>query len=187
MLGIPFFSVLADDIDKHFLECSEEYPDQKTSQYTLPYLEGHAYIVGQGNCTDGSHESGSDQAYAYDFDMPMRSDIVAARGGEVIEVEERYRDHNGKSGQENYVLILHDDSSVAGYYHLSENGSLVVVGDRVNQRQLIAKSGNTGDSSEPHLHFEVLECFDCDTLPINFVNTRDHEHGLSENELYRAR
>jgi len=46
--------------------------------------------------------------------------------------------------------------------------------------------GETGKSSGPHLHFEVLECLDCDTLPITFRNTRAHTDGLIERERYEA-
>ncbi|MFT5894090.1 MAG: murein DD-endopeptidase MepM/ murein hydrolase activator NlpD, partial [bacterium] len=113
--------------------------------------------------------------------------VVASRSGEVLEVEERFIDDNETPGQENYVLVLHDDDTVTGYYHLTEDGSLVAVGDRVTQGDVIALSGNTGDSSEAHLHFEVFECYECDTLPINFSNTRYHDHGLAEDEDYQAK
>lgn len=179
-------AALASDIDDHSLECSGIYEEQSSSEYVLPYSIDKSFWVGQGNCTDGSHESGSDQAYAYDFDMPVGTLVVASRGGEVIEVQERFIDNNEAPGKENYVIVLHDDDTVAGYYHLTKDGSLVALGDRVAQGDVIALSGNTGYSSEPHLHFEVLECFDCDTLPINFINTRYHDHGLTEDERYRA-
>jgi hypothetical protein len=187
-VGVFFTMVaIASDIDDHFFECADEYEEQSFSEYVLPYSIGQSYLVGQGNCTDGSHESGSGQAYAYDFDMLVGTPVVASRGGEVIEVQERFIDDNETSGQENYVLVLHDDDTVAGYYHLTEDGSLVAVGDRVTQGDVIALSGNTGDSSEAHLHFEVLECFECDTIPISFFNARYHDHGLAEDEDYQAR
>jgi murein DD-endopeptidase MepM/ murein hydrolase activator NlpD len=42
----------------------------------------------------------------------------------------------------------------AGYCHL--NGVNVSVGQRVRQGQLVGVSGNTGRSSAPHLHFQIL-------------------------------
>jgi hypothetical protein len=166
--------------------CSGGYPDQATSAYTLPYSVGQAYLVGQGNCTDGSHEIGFDQAYAYDFDMPIGTDVVATRGGVVVALEERYVDGNRTSGQENFVVVEHTDGLVSGYYHLTRNGVIPALGARVQQGDVIGKSGDTGDSSEPHLHFEVLDCQDCDTVPINFINTRAHTDGLVDQASYLA-
>lgn len=164
--------------------CAGGYPEQSTSSYILPYLVGSAYVVGQGNCTDGSHSD--DQKYAYDFDMPIGTIIIASRAGTVIAVEESFVDGNRTSGQENFVIIQHSDGTVAGYYHLTQNGGLVEVGNSVAQGDTIALAGDTGDSTEPHLHFEVLECRDCDTLPINFRNTRTHSDGLIDGDSYEA-
>ena len=43
------------------------------------------------------------------------------------------------------------------YAHLKFKGSLVEVGDRVKANQVIGLSGNTGYSTEPHLHFALLK------------------------------
>ncbi|MBE9069816.1 M23 family metallopeptidase, partial [Leptolyngbya cf. ectocarpi LEGE 11479] len=164
--------------------CSGGYPEQSRSAYILPYPVGLSFVVGQGNCTDGSHSQ--DQKYAYDFDMPIGTEIIASRAGVVLAVEERFADGNRTSGQENFVLVQHRDATVAGYFHLTQNGVLVEVGRGVSQGEIIGSSGDTGDSTEPHLHFEVLECQDCDSLPITFRNTRVHTNGLVEQGSYEA-
>lgn len=168
------------------IDCRTEYPEQSSSDYLLPYLPDTEYLVGQGNCTDGSHEINTGQAYAYDFDMPIGTFIVASRSGVVAVVVESHPENNGTPGQENYVVVRHRDSSISAYYHLTTNGVRVNVGDLVTQGDIIGQSGNTGDSSEPHLHFEVAGCEDCQTFPINFKNTRSHANGLKEGEAYRA-
>jgi len=173
-------------IDNHLAECRTGYPEQSISHYILPYVLDSVYVVGQGNCTDGSHESGTDQAYAYDFDMPIGTDIVASRAGSVVVVVENYPENNNTPGQENYLIIQHGDGSISGYYHLTLSGAVVAVGDSVAQGDVIGRSGNTGDSSEPHLHFEVARCEDCETLAVNFRNTRYHSNGLNDGEEYRA-
>ena len=51
------------------------------------------------------------------------------------------------------VYIQHDDGSVTVYGHI--NDYFVTTGDRVTAGQLIAEVGNRGQSTGPHLHFEV--------------------------------
>jgi murein DD-endopeptidase MepM/ murein hydrolase activator NlpD len=180
------FGSHAESIKDEIDECESNYPSQEDSQYVLPYKTGSEFLVGQGNCTDGSHEINTEQAYAYDFDMPIGTDVIASRAGTVVVIVDQYSENNNKPGQENYLVIEHDDSSISAYYHLTKNGVNVDLGDTVSQGDLIAISGNTGDSSEPHLHFEVAVCENCQTLPVNFKNTRKHTNGLNENEFYRA-
>ncbi len=55
-----------------------------------------------------------------------------------------------------YVLIDHGNSGYRSMYgHASR--LFVLPGDTVRQNQVIALSGNTGRSSAPHLHFEILQ------------------------------
>jgi hypothetical protein len=53
-----------------------------------------------------------------------------------------------------FVLVIDHGSFVGIYAHLS--GSPVAVGESVREGQTVAYSGNTGGSTGPHLHFEVL-------------------------------
>jgi len=167
-------------------ECGTGYPEQENSEYNLPYMPSSVFVVGQGNCTNGSHTINTDQAYAYDFDMPIGTNIVASKAGTVAVAVEKFQENNNTPGQENYLIIQHDDGTVSGYYHLTKGGINVAVGSMVSQGSIIAQSGNTGDSSAPHLHFEVALCEDCETIPVSFKNTRRHINGLTEGESYRA-
>ncbi|MBI5234186.1 MAG: peptidoglycan DD-metalloendopeptidase family protein [Deltaproteobacteria bacterium] len=58
-----------------------------------------------------------------------------------------------KDGYGNTVEIRHDNGYITRYAHTKEN--LVDVGQRVTTNDMIAKVGNTGRSTGPHLHFEV--------------------------------
>ncbi|WP_081403192.1 peptidoglycan DD-metalloendopeptidase family protein [Scytonema hofmannii] len=59
------------------------------------------------------------------------------------------------TGLGNAVNIQHPDGRVTVYGHNQK--VLVRTGQRVNQGQMIAKMGSTGNSSGPHLHFEVYQ------------------------------
>jgi hypothetical protein len=166
--------------------CPGPYPDQRTSAYILPWSVGEAYRVGQGNCGSGSHAAGTVVQYAYDHLMPTGTAVVAARSGAVFLVEERFTDGTRRAGEENYINVLHTDGSLAGYVHLTKNGALVAVGEPVVQGQVIGLSGDTGSSTEPHLHFHVQGCNGCATVPVTFRNTRPHPSGLVQGEIYRA-
>jgi murein DD-endopeptidase MepM/ murein hydrolase activator NlpD len=106
-----------------------------------------------------THLRGSDQEQAIDIQMPEGTTVTAARGGTVVAV----RSDCSVGGMDlqymadvNYVVIKHSDGTYGEYLHLQKNGALVHVGDTVTTGQAIALSGNTGYTSEPHVHFMVF-------------------------------
>ncbi len=83
-----------------------------------------------------------------DIATPTGSAVYASSGGVVSSA--------GWQGGYGYaVVIRHPDGHSTRYAHLSK--ILVSVGQSVSQGQTIAKSGSTGVSTGPHLHFEVIE------------------------------
>lgn len=84
-----------------------------------------------------------------DWSAPPGSPIMAAGSG-VIE-EAQYKGQNG-----NYVRIRHANGYQTTYSHMSRFASGTSVGARVKQGQIIGYVGNTGLSTGPHLHFEVM-------------------------------
>jgi murein DD-endopeptidase MepM/ murein hydrolase activator NlpD len=83
-----------------------------------------------------------------DFELAPGMPIVAAGSGVVLEAG-----WDGPYGHS--VLIGHHDGYASRYAHASV--LLVKAGDQVSRGQLIARSGNSGRSTGPHLHFEVLK------------------------------
>ena len=75
---------------------------------------------------------------------------------------------SGFGGYGNVVVIQHDDGYLTLYAHASSR--LVSVGQRVEQGQVIAKVGSTGDSTGNHLHFEVRDRNANKLNPLNFVS-----------------
>lgn len=176
------------DSPEVWIPCPEvTYPPRDRSPYVLPYPEGHAHNVRQGNCNPrNTHNERYNATYAYDFEMPIGSPIVAVRAGRVLALTERFENSQRGIREANFVAIAHDDRTYAMYGHLTKDGVHVEVGDRVEQGRHIADSGNSGLSRGPHLHFAVKACPegstigspDCTTIPVTFRNTRLHPHGL---------
>jgi murein DD-endopeptidase MepM/ murein hydrolase activator NlpD len=165
------------------------YPDQATSSYNLPYEVGTSHRVSQGNCTTGSHATGTPDQYGYDFIMPIGTTLIASRAGTVTRIEVGFMDNTGIPGEENVVGITHDDGSQALYFHLAQGGSLVTIQQVVAQGESIALSGNSGNSTEPHLHFVVGAppgTGGVGTVPISFRNTAPHSNGLVQGQTYTA-
>lgn len=108
---------------------------------------------------------------AIDWAMPEGTPILAARAGTVSTVVESFSTV-GNDG--NVIEIEHDDGSFAAYIHLMYDGAVVEEGDKVSEGQLIGFSGNTGNSTGPHLHFHVWRShviagqFTTDQFPVRF-------------------
>lgn len=165
------------------------YPDQSTSPYVLPYEVGTSHQVSQGNCTTGSHRTGTPDQYGYDFLMPIGTVLIASRSGTVTRVVDSFMDNTGVPGEENVVGITHADGSEALYFHLAENGAMVTLQQTVAIGDVIALSGNSGNSTEPHLHFVVggpPGTGGVGTVPITFSNTDPHPNGLVAGLSYEA-
>ena len=82
-----------------------------------------------------------------DWATPVGTAVYASSGGTVVRA-------GWGSGYGNVVMIQHPDGKETRYGHLSK--VLVKVGQQVGQGQKIALSGNTGVSTGPHIHFEIL-------------------------------
>jgi murein DD-endopeptidase MepM/ murein hydrolase activator NlpD len=82
-----------------------------------------------------------------DFAVPSGTDIVAVADGKVANA------NWGKAYGVQIVQKLDGQDTWVIYAHLSK--SLVKPGDEIKKGQHIGESGNTGNSSGPHLHFEA--------------------------------
>ncbi|MGW8377265.1 M23 family metallopeptidase [Streptomyces sp. ODS28] len=97
------------------------------------------YQSSSGLWSSGSHTG-------VDFHADMGTKVNAVAAGEVVEAGD-----GGAYG--NNIVIKHKDGHYSQYGHLSSIG--VSVGQTVSAGQQIALSGNTGNTTGPHLHFEI--------------------------------
>lgn len=94
--------------------------------------------------------------YGVDIGNSRGTPVVASASGKVVKVVNYCKEGNSSCGGRygNYITIEHPNGMKTKYAHL---GSVnVSLGQNVNQGQLIGKIGNTGRSTGPHLHFEVI-------------------------------
>ena len=84
---------------------------------------------------------GVDIAVAYGHDVKAAADGVVSFAGV-------------QNGYGNTVMIDHEGGRQTRYAHLSQE--LVRAGDVVSEGQVLGKSGNSGRTTGPHLHFEML-------------------------------
>lgn len=119
--------------------------------YRLPFARPQVRV---DQAFGGSHShTDAQNHYAVDFALPEATPVLAARRGTVMQVEQDARAGGGQAA--NLVRILHEDGSMAVYAHLQHASAQVRPGQVVDAGQPLALSGNTGQSSAPHLHFAV--------------------------------
>ncbi|MBU0838105.1 MAG: peptidoglycan DD-metalloendopeptidase family protein, partial [Gammaproteobacteria bacterium] len=124
----------------------------KPYKYPLPW-RGGPFRLTQGANGQYSHFTPKGR-YAVDIAMPEGTPIVSARGGMVVKIENE-QSGRGNNPAGNFVRIMHDDGTMGVYLHLMKGSVAVREGQRVESGTRIARSGNTGNSTGPHLHFVV--------------------------------
>ncbi|MEP6562326.1 MAG: M23 family metallopeptidase [Nakamurella sp.] len=202
--------------------CSSAEPQ---STYRLPWAAGVAnqHVVMQGNfaadgtgrCLSGCGTHNDDaMRYAWDFDLPEGTEVLAARAGTVALASGGWAaDHCGgvSAGQAgnvisalvgneaNFVEIDHGDGTSALYLHLSavapEIERKARSGESVAQGEVLGLSGKTGYTQcVPHLHFQVERSVKADwftdSLPISFgdsdITVRNPDGIPAEGDSYQS-
>jgi murein DD-endopeptidase MepM/ murein hydrolase activator NlpD len=141
--------------------------------YRAPYAVGQSFRVTQAYPSSITHSTPGSR-HAVDIALPDQTPVYAARAGLVINVaHEGFRGGTSQAMMEeaNFVLVLHDDETVAMYAHLHWDSIRVSPGQKVQRGEYIADSGNTGFSSGPHLHFAVTRNIGLneESVPVSFA------------------
>ena len=129
------------------------------SKIHMPLKNGISVTSSYGNRTHpifGGRKlhNGADLKANYEKVYSVLDGIVTASGWDA-------------KGGGNYIKVKHSNSFVTSYLHLSE--IYYKVGEFVKAGFIIAKSGNSGNSTGPHLHFSVIENGNY-INPIRFLN-----------------
>ncbi|MFB6825167.1 M23 family metallopeptidase [Streptomyces virginiae] len=113
--------------------------DKPLEKYTLSATFGKG-----GNMWSHKHSG-------QDFAVPVGTPVKAAAAGTVVKAGPNGGGDGPAYG--NAIVIKHANNTYSQYAHLSK--IQIKVGQKVKASQRIALSGNTGNSSGPHLHFEI--------------------------------
>lgn len=172
--------------------------DKKYSQntYIMPIKEEWFVFWGGVNEFVNYHYAYEAQRYAYDLvimkndstfkDSPnvnenyyaFNKEVTAPADGKVIKVVNHLEDNIPGEMYEmepagNVIIIEHTNHEYSMVAHLKKNSCLVQQGDTVKQGDVIALCGNSGNSSEAHIHFQVMDAPDflnCQSLRIRFAD-----------------
>jgi murein DD-endopeptidase MepM/ murein hydrolase activator NlpD len=125
--------------------------------------------------TAGFDDSGSHWIHKHsgqDFAVPIGTAVHAAHTGTVVKAGPHGAGDGDAYG--NAIVIRHSDGKFSQYAHLSRIE--VHIGENVKTGEEIAKSGNTGNTTGPHLHFEIRNTpnYGSAINPVTFL----HEMGV---------
>lgn len=126
---------------------------------------------GDRGINTGWRYSSGNAHFAWDVATPMGTPLYALGDGVIVDCNDGVRDQPpgvaaGSGAPSNWIILKFEaprDSKYAGktlfayYQHLQKGGVLVKKGDRVKQGEKIGKSGNSGNTTGPHLHLVILK------------------------------
>ena len=121
-----------------------------------PGLADHTGATGEAAKTYDGH-NGVDIGISSFRHMDQGVDVLAAAGGEVIEIVDGQPDRNTTcvEGADNRVVVRHPSGHVLLYLHLRTGSVSVDVGDVVQAGDVLGQVGSSGCSDHPHLHLGV--------------------------------
>ncbi|WP_251016326.1 M23 family metallopeptidase [Streptomyces sp. ISL-99] len=119
---------------------------KKASSWMKPVQQySLSATYGKGGGMWASKHSGQD------FAVPTGTPVDAVHGGTVVKAGPNGAGDGPAYG--NAIVVKHDNNTYSQYAHLSKVN--VYPGQKVKTGERIGLSGNTGNSSGPHLHFEI--------------------------------
>lgn len=171
--------------------------------YSMP-IKGNWFVFwGGANEFVNYHYPKKSQRYAYDLvklrngfsyqNSPAHNqnffafdeEITAPADGKIIKVNDNVKDQtpgemDPKHPPGNFVIIAHANKEFSLLAHLKKGSITVKQGDLVAQGQTIGRCGNSGNSSEPHVHFQVMDTTDyrkAKSLRIRFADDLEPVQG----------
>lgn len=173
----PAFWVQRENVLAEHLVLARRTGDESRNKYEFPVPRSKVTWVGSQGISP-AHQG--NLCNSVDIYVPEGTLVSSAADGVVVNVSDGFSAHGISTdfwAKGNRVDIRHKHDEYTAYEHLAP-GIRVKVGDKVRKGQVIALSGNTGFSENPHLHFEAYRWFgpgpdDYETLKVRFSDFED--------------
>ncbi len=181
------------------------------ANYRLPFSEEWLTVNG-GTSKENSHSwSILTQRYAYDFIIVNENglsyknegkdlndyfcfgkEILCPADGIIVEIQNTIKDYKRvgdnsidwktKDFRGNYLIIQHAKDEFSFIAHLKQKSIKVKVGDSVTKSQALGLCGNSGHSTEPHIHFHLQSkknFWTAASLPIRFAKISRKQNAIT--------
>jgi murein DD-endopeptidase MepM/ murein hydrolase activator NlpD len=172
---------------EHFYLIGEPIERPDIAIISPPFAKTKRFKVSQGFNGRYSH-SGRGNRYALDISMPIGESILAVKPGIVADARDDFSIGGAANyflDKANHVTIMHDDGSYGIYAHILYGSLNVNIGERVLAGQVLARIGNTGYSTGPHLHFVLRYNSGKGAYSIPFkFNTKDGQRVPKQGQYY---
>lgn len=188
---------------KPFLIFQESDKKYTQNTYIMPVNDEWYVFWGGVNEFVNYHYAYETQRYAYDLVImkngttykdseilnenyyAFNKEVIAPADGKVVSVINHLKDNIPGEMYElepagNLIIIEHKNNEYSMVAHLKNNSCIVQVGDTVKQGDVIALCGNSGNSSEAHIHFQVMDSQDfmnCKSIRIRFAEGKEPIQG----------
>ena len=164
----------SDSTDDSADEEEEEEEDDDESDYNSSSSGFICPLAGRSSSDITTGYYGYSGHTGVDFARNSKGAVVglpvrAAKSGTVI-ISKALRKSNGDyRSYGEYIVINHGDGTLSLYAHMQSGSRQVEVGDWVSQGQHIGNVGSTGNSTGPHLHFEIRLQSGGTVNPVNYL------------------
>lgn len=140
---------------EHYYLLGKPIERPTTPSIVPPYSKNKRFLISQGFNGQYSH-TGQGNRYALDIAMPIGEQVLAVTEGIVADARDDFSIGGAADyflDKANHVTVMHADGSYAIYAHILYGSLAVAVGQKIEVGQVLARIGNTGYSTGPHLHF----------------------------------
>jgi murein DD-endopeptidase MepM/ murein hydrolase activator NlpD len=197
IIGVILFTLFSCSSEDLPNAAESNYLNYETkTELELPFNEEWWVFWGGRTVSENYHAAHKNQRFALDIVQRTNGSTHSGNGsqnedyycfgkalnapgnGKVISVLNTIDDNipgqfNRDSPEGNYVVIYHENGEFSMLAHFKKESIIVSVGDEVIKGQELGKVGNSGNSSEPHLHYQLqteANPMDGVGLPAQFLN-----------------